>query len=239
VSELRVADLAANNAAWCAAVCAAHGGRSERAESHWLSRTPMPPLYPNLVTLTPAAAPTLGAVRALRASLPASSWAVKDSYRRLALEPLGFRRLFDAEWLLRPASLAPPQAPSSGARWRSIRTEPALAAWEARWGESAGGARVFLPALLEAPEIAILAAFDGDELLSGVIANRHERTVGVTNFFAHGASGETLRGEGIRAAMDVFPGLAVVGYASGLELAALRALGFERAGPLRIWAHGT
>jgi hypothetical protein len=230
-----VADLARNNAAWCDAVCSAHGSAGELSASHWLCRKPTPPYYPNLVTLDPAPGPAMEAVRELEQALPTVPWAVKDSFGVLALERAGFALLFEAEWIVRPAALGPVRAGSDRDRWVRVETEAALADWEAAWGESAGGARIFLPPLLRRDEIAILARRgDGGAFAAGVIANRSAGVVGLSNFFARENEG-ALRGECIDAAMRAFPGLSVVGYESGRALEESRALGFRSLGALRVW----
>lgn len=232
MSEIGAADAARNNAAWCAAVCGAHGCAGELTGSYWLTRAPTPPGYPNLVTLAPAAAPALEAVRELERARPSAAWAVKDSFSVLPLETAGFRLLFEAEWILRPAQLAHPRA---GGRWVRVRSESELAAWEAAWGESASQPRVFLPALLGRSEVAILAGLDdAGAVAAGVVANRSGDAVGFSNFFAR-EEREARRAAGVEAARREFPGLPLVGYESGRDLAECRALGFLPLGPLRVW----
>ena len=239
MSEIGVAAAARNNAAWCDAVCSAHGSPGEFSASHWLSRAPVPPYYPNLVTLDPALEPALAAVRELDQAPPSASFAVKDSFAVLPLEQAGFRLLFDAEWIFRPALRdRPPRSP--GGRWVRVETEPALAAWEAAWGESLGQPRIFRPALLRRSEIAILAALGGDgRLTAGVVAHRTDRVVGLSNLFVRGEEGGSLRAECIEAAMEAFPGLPLVGYEAGDDLAQSRALGFASLGALRVWVKET
>ena len=231
-----VADAARNNAAWCDAVCCAHGAAGEFSDSYWLSRAAVPPFHPNLVTLAPASEPALAAVRELEQTRPAASCAVKDSFAVLALEPLGFRLLFAAEWIARPA-LSRPSGQRSRAGWLRVETESALSAWEAAWGESRGRSRIFLPALLRRTDFAFLAALDGGgAIAAGVVAHRTGSAVGLSNAFAHGEEAVSLRAAGVEAASDAFPGLPLVGYEAGPALAASRALGFASLGPLRIWA---
>jgi hypothetical protein len=231
-SEVRALDAAANNAAWCDAVCSAHGRPGELSDHCWISRAPTPSYYPNLVTLDPAPGPALDAIRELERGLPSAAWTVKDSFAALPLERAGFRLLFEAEWIARPAPAAPRPRPG---RWIRVRSEPELAAWEAAWGESAGQARIFLPALLQRSDIVILAARDdGGAIAAGGIANRTGKLVGLTNFFAREPRA-ALRAECIDAALAELPGTALVGYESGESLAEARDLGFRRLGPLRVW----
>lgn len=58
---------------------------------------------------------------------------------------------------------------------------------------------------------------------------------GISNIFVPPGDGERLRAGCVAAAQDAFPGLPLVGYESGQDLAAMRALGFEATGPLRVW----
>ena len=92
----------ANNAAWCDAVCRACACSPTFADDVWVNPDPSPPLFPNVISLAPSAtAAAHAAVHDLRRRL-STGWAVKDSFRTLALEGLGFEVLFEAEWLYRP-----------------------------------------------------------------------------------------------------------------------------------------
>jgi hypothetical protein len=244
---------AGNNAAWCHAVCKAHGGEGEWGEGWWRNRLPSPLFYPNLVTLTPGPAEAqVAAVRELlRAGLP-GEFGVKDSFGALDLSPLGFRVLFEAEWLGRPAG--GPEAPEASVR--RVTTEAELAAWEAGWQGGASGPRLFLPKLLEDPEIAFLGVWDGGGVVAGLAVNRSRRgfqphttddgrpttddrrretVVGVSNIFLPAENGERWRAALLGAAEAVFPGLPLVGYEHGADLRAMQALGFESLGGLRVW----
>jgi len=236
MSEIGIADAARNNAAWCDAVCSAHGRPGAFFDSHWINRAPVPPLYPNLVTLDPALAPAMAAIREIVEARPAGSWAVKDSFAVLPLEDAGFRILFEAEWIVRAVRRGGMGRRSLGGHWFCVHSEPALAEWEAAWGESQGQARIILPDLLRRSEIAILATRGGsDAIRAGAIVQRNGNAVGLSNFFAHGEQRASLRAECIDAATDAFPGLPLVGYESGQDLAESRALGFSSLGALRVW----
>ena len=233
MSALGVADAARNNAAWCSAVCGAHGSPGEFVDAYWRTRAAAPTYYPNLVTLAPEPALALAGVRELERARPSASWAIKDSFGTLPLEHAGFDLLFEADWIVRPAS---PRRGPVAARWCSVQSESELAAWENAWGQSVGQAPIFLPALLRRKEIAILAARDRDgEIVAGVVANRAANSVGITNLFLRGAEGESTRAECIEAVADAFPGLPLVGYESGQDLADSHALGFSSLGSLRVW----
>lgn len=208
---------ARNNAAWCDAVC----GGGTLSDSHWLTRTPAPPLYPNLVTLSPDVEPVMAAIDALSRALPPVAWAVKDSFAVLPLDAAGFRLLFEAEWLVRSA--APADMPH---RWQRVASESDLTAWS----ETA-----FPSALLHRDDVAFLTRRNADgNITAGAVANLAAGVVGLTNVFGIGAQRECLD-----AAMHVFPGVPLVGYESGDALAGARALGFASLGRLRVWIKNT
>jgi hypothetical protein len=228
-----------NNAAWCDVVCRAHGGLTEFAPGLWRNRRPSPPVYPNLVTLTPTAvAAQLAGVRELLAEGLPAGFGVKDSFCALDLRPLGFGVLFEAEWLGRPAG-APAQPGPPGTRIARVTTGDELVAWEAVWhGEPAhpSAPRLFPPVLLADPDVAFLALYAGQALVAGLVANRSDSAVGLSNIFLPAQDGERYRPALLAAAETTFPGLPFVGYEHGRDLAAMQALGFAGLGPLRVWA---
>lgn len=229
---------ASNNADWCDAVCRAQGRPGERSGALWLNRAEVPPFYPNVVTLSPEdPARQVEVIAGL--NLP-GRWGVKDSFARLDLAPHGFTELFTARWI-RLGRPVPAPATDTGARWLRVRDAATLAAWEAAWSGQPANARpdparaVFRPALLEDANVAVLAAYREDTVVAGAIAYRAAGVVGLSNtFLAAGAPG-MLSEELLARALDVFPGLPLVGYEHGDELAAWCALGFEPLGPLRVW----
>ena len=234
MSRDRVAAAAVNNAAWCDAVCRAHGRPGEFTGALWLNRSEVPRFYPNVVTLTPeGAARQLDVLSSL--VLP-GRWGVKDSFATLDLAPLGFTELFSARWFhfapKRPVSTNP-----SGARWVQVRDTAALASWEVAWSGQPEGAlpTVFRPGLLEDAGTTFLAAYHGDTLVAGAIAFRAEGVVSLSNTFFKPAETGALRAELLGQLLAAFPGEPLVGYEYGDELAAWGALGFEPLGPLRVW----
>ena len=239
MSRNTVAAAAFNNARWCDAVCRAHGHPGELTDALWLNRAEVPPFYPNVVTLTPE-----GGARQLEViselELP-GRWAIKDSFATLDLAPLGFEELFSAQWIqFSSERMAPTTA--SGARWVQVRDTAALAAWEAAWRGQQGPApthAVFRPGLLEDAGVGIFAAYHEDTLVAGAIAYRAEGVVSLSNTFFAGSRARVLRAELLGQLLAAFPGLPLVGYERGDELAAWCALGFEPIGPLGVWLKKT
>jgi hypothetical protein len=222
---------ALNNALWCDAVCRAHGRPGIFDALFWATKLGAPDLYPDAVTLAgPASA---GAQREAIASLINSghprNWAIKDSYAALDLSPLGFHRLFDAQWIAHRANAA---ADKAVLRWRRIIDTSDLAAWNAAWGGNAS----FVPALLAENDIAFLAAHCDDTLVGGAILNRGADVVGLSNVFAAPPWLETIWRELPAQVSPLFDDAMLVGYQSGARLDHAVASGFDILGPLRIWS---
>lgn len=240
-----------NNAAWCDAMCRAHGRGGEWPGPAWIHRAPSPPYYPNLVTLRAAADPD--AVLALVDDLDARDlprpFGVKDSFNQLDLSPRGFMRLFDASWLWRQPPSARAQHPMPGLRWTRIRTDAGLAAWEAAWWRDAEEAeaparpRLFPARLLADPDVALIAGFSGAQLLAGCAFFRSTApgcmpavtVIGQACSFHGALDAATARSAMALEASRLFPDLPLVGYERGAALAAARACGFTEVGPLCVW----
>ena len=226
-----------NNAAWCDLVCRAHGLATRMLDGLWVNPQPGPRYYPNAITLDPHASEVqLHHLRQLAAHGPPGGWGVKDSFAALDLGPLGFQPGFDAAWLHVPTAQALPPA-SSEHHWQRVTTPDDLAAWEAAWSadEPPGLPHVFLPPLLNDPDVAFLASRDGDRIVAGVIANRSAEVVGVSNLFLPARASLAMRASAVAAAAAAFPGLPLVGYDRGDDLAEMLAIGFRAIGPLRVW----
>jgi len=217
----RIALAARNNAEWCDAVTRSRGGTSRFEPELWINPGEAPPFYPNAVTLTPT--PELQAIVAAQ-----GDFAVKDSFATLDLAPLGFESLFEAMWIWRHAA---PLQRDGPAAWRVMRDAASLARWEAAWRGDEPALDLFQPALLEAHEHTFMAGEVGGRIVAGCVASRSAEVVGISNLF-----GPAERTAGCLAAVQDFaPGLPVVGYEAGAALEAMKSLGFQALGPLRVW----
>jgi hypothetical protein len=122
-----------------------------------------------------------------------------------------------------------------------VTTGDELVAWEAAWhGEPAHpfAPRLFPPVLLADPDVAFLALYTGQALVAGLVANRSGSAAGLSNIFLPAQDGERYRPALLAAAETAFPGLPLVGYEHGRDLAAMREQGFMELGPLRVWVGG-
>jgi hypothetical protein len=219
-----------NNARWCDAVCRPHGYPGEFAGRVWVSARHTLPYYPNAITLSPdatAAEVTVG-------QDPSRPFAIKDSFARLDLAPHGLTPLFDAEWIALPP---PPEGDDHG--WDTVTTPGELTRWEAAWAGGGDVTGLFRPALLADPDCAILACHRDGALVGGATTYTTDGVTGILNVFKSGIAAGALWASAVRAVAALRPGLPIVGYEQGEDLAAARAAGFRVLGPLRIWARGS
>ncbi|MEU6219775.1 hypothetical protein ABZ845_19985 [Streptomyces sp. NPDC047022] len=221
---------ARNNAEWCAAMSRSHGVAGEFGEQAWAAPARTPPYYPDSVTLVPGADPAALVARIDTASPGAT---VKDSFADLDLTEAGFRVLFDAQWIHRPAD-APAISPDLA--WDMAGDADALRAWAPAWDNGNGDADLFCPELLADPDTSVLAGYSADgRVVAGAVASRGEEVVGVSNVFALDGGPDAAWPVVLDAVHRLFPALPVVGYEHGDDLAVAMRHGFEPLGPLRIW----
>jgi hypothetical protein len=231
-----------NNAMWCDAVCRAHDRPGEFHDVLWLTRQGTPRFYPDVVTTAAAeAAPAqLKAIADLIGSTRRREWFVKDSFHCLHLNSLGFEPSFDAEWIAMSGTRPDARHDPPGYRSTIVADEAGLVAWERSWaGEGANAAamlqpRVFMPRLLADDSIVFVAIQGEDGIAGGGILNRGADVVGLSNLF--GSQMDWVWQSLIAMAGEIFPGLPLVGYEHGHDLAAARLAGFETIGPLRVWS---
>lgn len=230
-----------NNAVWCDAVCRAHDRPGEFHETLWFTRLGAPRFYPDAVTTAgvEAAPAQLKAIADLIGSTRRREWFVKDSFHCLHLDSLGFEPLFDAEWIAR--SGARPDIGHDLPDYRStiVTDEAGLIAWERSWASEEAKAdatsqpRVFMPRLLADDSIVFISVQGDNGAAGGGILNRGADVVGLSNLF--GSEIDWVWRSLAAMAGEIFPGLPLVGYEHGNDLAAAKLAGFETIGPLRIW----
>jgi len=97
----------------------------------------------------------------------------------------------------------------------------------ARRNPSTQQPRLFLPALLANPEIVFIVASQDQELVAGAIANHTDDVVGLSNVFVPPDNPVAFWAGCVAMAQERFPGVPMVGYEHGPELAIAQAIGFE------------
>jgi hypothetical protein len=244
----RVEQAARNNAIWCDTICRAHGAAGEFQETVWFNRNSVPRFYPNVVTLADQhpTADQLAYVQELVAAILPDHWAIKDSFAELDLAALGFQLFFEAHWIWRTPSAPLPNHHDQDIQWIHLQDEAELTKWENAWSGAPADSnptgnsstqlpRLFLPALLADPNVAFIAAYQGNAIIAGAIANRTDTVVGLSNLFAPPENSVFFWAGCVATAQARFPGLPLVGYESGADLALAEAVGFEKLQSLRVW----
>ena len=226
-----IAAAAWNNAALCNGVCRAHGIEPNFAEDAWTSPRRTPPLYPDAVTLDPDVTP-----ESLLARVDVSAGcSIKDSFFALSLRTHGFSVLLEGEWIVRwPDEPGPRRDADIEPEWRSVADARELSRWEEGWRKDAVD-DTFPASLLRGGGLTFLAAYDGDSLVAGAVANLTSGVVGVSNVFARSSSRRDFWSGCLRAVSERFPDLPIVGYESGAALHDAVAHGFAPVAPLRVW----
>lgn len=135
-----------------------------------------------------------------------------------------------------PPGRNPPRPTTPALRTERVSTTARLHDWQTAWHGGEGSPDVFRPALLDDPSVRVLALHRGDDLCGGAVLNQGSGTVGLSDVFAVD-SGDVAAvwSSAIRTASLRFPGLSLVGYEHGEDLAPALAGGFAAVGPLRIW----
>lgn len=220
---------AANNAKWCDVVCRTHGLEPLLGRDAWTSRSRTPPLYPDAVTLVPG----LPVAELLARVDRGAGCSIKDSFASLDLTAVGFRILFEAEWIVRRPIVA--RSVPSQPTWRVVRETGVFETWERAWQRDTGVPGVLTAGLLGEPSVLVLAGHVGDRLVAGAVLTCSERAVGLSNFFADPEMVSASWAGCLALASTLFADAVLVGYESGGALDAARAHGFTDAGPLRVW----
>src|SRR5262249_10636361 len=129
--------------------------------------------------------------------------------------------------------------PAAEYRSASVTSKAGLIAWEQAWaGEGVNAAaisepRVFMPRLLADTNLVFVSIQRDGGIVGGGILNRGADVVGLSNIF--GSNIDMVWRNLVAMAGEIFPGLPLVGYEHGDELAAAHQAGFETIGPLRVW----
>jgi hypothetical protein len=226
---------ARNNSEWCDIVCRLHGQAGTYHDGGWTVPRRSPPLYPDAITLDPAA--SIDAILAAIDTSPGCS--LKDSFACLDLASEGFHVLFEAQWICREADAPSPEAPA-GTRWERVRDPAVLRRWERAWNqyEIPIPAGLFHPSLLDEDAVIVMAGNQDEAIVAGAIANRSATVASVTNVFsAVGDLDAAWRGSVAAVAAHVGD-LPLVGYERGDDLEVAQRYGFALLGPLRVWMNG-
>jgi hypothetical protein len=234
VPDRQPADLvrtaARNNAGWCDLVCRLHGQTGTYHDGGWTVPKRSPPLYPDAVTVDPAAG--IDAILAAIDTSPGCS--LKDSFACLDLASKGFRVLFEAQWIYREPDAPSPEA-RAGMRWERVRDPAVLRRWERAWNQYDIPPGLFHPSLLDEDSVMIMAGYRDEAIVAGAISNRSATVASVTNVFSADDDLDAAWCGSVAAVAAHVGDLPLVGYERGDDLEAARRYGFAPLGPLQVW----
>jgi hypothetical protein len=240
----RLAAALDNSVHWYDALCAAHAVPGEHHPAYWVNYGTMPPYMSNFITLRDGehAHAQLAAIRALVET--GAGCGVKDAFQCLDLAALGFQALFEATWIFRPTTAAPPQDDGS-LGWRVAQTPADLETWERTWRGTAANTEahehpaIFRPGLLHNPDFRFLVGErDGNPVATAAL-NRSGNAVGLSNVFSETEDATRLFRGCVPVAISEFPGLPLVGYERDAALVAAVAAGFEAVHGLTVWVRAS
>ena len=181
LASTRLADQAVyNNAVWCDTICKAHGNPGVFEPGIWFNTKSVPRFYPNAVTLTRTQEEQYSSIKKLITEEMIEHFGVKDSFASLNLDELGFTTLFEAEWLWLSPEVAMPLNHFQDIQWQIVKNPDELMHWEVAWnnGELGDNARIFLPNLLDNPDVIFIAGYKQQHIVAGAIGNRTGEVVG-------------------------------------------------------------
>lgn len=208
---------------WYDALCALHGVPCGIEDDVWCAYAPPPPLHSTAKTVEPGARPD----RALAAITGEGS--IADSFGAFDLSGEGYRLLFEAQWIFRPAPDSAFGSRLLAPGWSTVRTESELGAWTDRHDTAA----VLLPALLQRSAFRLIARRDDHGYGAGAVLHLGTGVVDVSNVWSTSEGLDWT--ELVSAAAALFPGRALVGYERGDALDQATTAGFTALGPQRVW----
>lgn len=208
-----------------------------KTDSIWYTLQQTPPLYSNLITLSPTWRPdrlfhdiNFGFI-----STGWDRWSLKDSFGVLDLTGHRFFKLFDAKWIYLDISKFKPSG-SGNSKYEIVKTPEDLEKWRLAWNsnEQPGiGKSIFSDAMLDDPDVWFIAGYEGDSIVSGCLVNASDDVLGISNFFGSEDSWSDI----IPFIRDSIKSADIGGYER--VLGKLQELGFESPGNLSVWVKRT
>ncbi|MFK8077567.1 MAG: hypothetical protein AB8B84_13355 [Granulosicoccus sp.] len=204
----------------------AHGVATNYNESVWSTGYSMPRFYPNVITMQKGIQID-DVIESIAPNLPAGS-GVKNSFDELKLEDLGFRSAFQAHWYCRPPGKNVTKHKESKLELRTVNSQADLRYWVSGWGQGDG---IFNSSIAADECVELIYATQGGDVLSGLVINHSEGSVGISNIFGTGDALLTC----LAAVVETHSSKGIVGYGDENEIATLSVFGFEKIGDLRVW----
>lgn len=213
------------NAQWCDVVCLANDAAGTFETGLWSCIGPVPKYYPHVITLQ--ADCSLSNVLDKLKRVPKGG-SIKDSFANLSLTSAGYRKLFDAQWVLAPPVVSPPLA------FQIIEEIDSFRMWETAWSQ--GTLRGFFNEnLLAHPSVRFIAVEQAGTIIAGAIANRSSNVIGLSNLFCYADHPARYWLTCVAAAQAWQSEWPVIGYERGDRLSFAKTIGFNELGALAVW----
>ncbi len=229
-----------NNALWCDLITKGHEKVGTFEDELWCNTNEVPLFYPNIITLNQDFGEAQKAIfDAISRIHPKDNWAVKDSYGTLKLESDGFFELFESHWFYRNAELDLPSVKAKKPQIVIIKTESDLNRWEKAWSEHQplvpDGVRMFPKSLLNRHDVVILASIQDNKIINGLIANKTEDVIGISNLFGLALFEPEKMVPLLELVWVLLGRLSFVGYESFEDIERAAEWGVEGTGKLKVW----
>jgi len=217
-----------------------HGKSGHFESGLWCNTNQVPLFYPNIITLDQKIGEAQkDIIDTITRINPKDNWAIKDSYAKLELEEDGFFELFESQWFYRSPELDLPKISAEKRQIVKIETETDLLLWEKAWSKhqpiTPVEASIFPKSLLSKPDVVILASIQGDEFISGLIANKTDDVIGISNLFGLSLFEHEKMVPLLGVIWESLGRKSFVGYESSEDIERAVEWGFEAIGALKVW----
>ena len=224
-----------NNAKWCEWSAIAYGMDSEKNHQWWATSGDMPQIYPNANTLSDSVTTTF--IEQMMEKRVDKTFAIKDSYHQLDLQPLGFQTLFEAEWLAFSNLMfthKPGIIIDTVQTWEQLQlfTEACCVAFGTNHLLDFSPTGLYPKSLLSNPDIRFFLAREDNDIIGGMTLHRSHHVVGMSNLFCE--EKEVLEAL-LFASQHFIQNDPIVTYSHDDELTLLLNCGCQLIGPLRFW----
>lgn len=212
-----------NNIIWCEKVSEMHGGIHITKDNVWGLTTKAQKFYLDVITTNKA----VTAQEVVEFIGNREILSIKDSFSNLDMSLLGYKILFEAEWICHaPISVQV----SITSDWHTIQTEEEVVNWTTAC-ELEG---IITADILRHPDVKIFkkGVFNDEK---GFIVNQGAKVIGISNVFSKDGNNKEYWSEIPQIVSTRFLRLPLVGYEHGGGLKAALKSGWKSIGPLRVW----
>ncbi|MCJ8313890.1 MAG: hypothetical protein HRU38_04880 [Saccharospirillaceae bacterium] len=228
-----------NNALWCELVNKANDIPGIFESELWYNSNEVVLFYPNLITLSSNFNETQkNVLLKIIKGHPKNNWAVKDSFASLDLAKYDFFELFESDWFLRQSTQPLLMSKTDLPKIKIINNESDLKQWELAWSAHQpmkSEQSIFSDNLLENDEVAFLAIIENNKITKGLIGNKSDDVIGVSNLFGFDIFENDIMSTFIQTLWDELGKLDLVGYESDEDILQAKQNGFESIGKLKVW----